>query len=128
MGRMERPRGEVADQSRRRGRAARLRHARAGPNSEFRYEVSVRTIFLSVQTGMVVRDLLRCGPLDCVVSHPDVRVVLLTAGARDAAFVAEFESDRVHIVPQQPFAPGSMVWRLMTRRWRHARSPRLADA
>ena len=54
----------------------------------------VKTIFLSVQTGMVVRDLLRCGPLDRVLSHPDARVVLLTPGVRDPAFVAEFGPDR----------------------------------
>ena len=40
----------------------------------------MKTIFLSVQTGMVVRDLLRCGPLELVLSHPEARVVLLTPG------------------------------------------------
>ncbi len=88
----------------------------------------MRTIFLSVQTGMVVRDLLRCGPLDRVLSHPEAQVVLLTPGARDPAFKSEFTNQRVAIAPLEPYAPTPMVWRLMTRRWRHARTPALADA
>lgn len=87
----------------------------------------MKTIFLTVQTGMVVRDLLRCGPLERILSHPEVRVVLLTPGARDPAFVAEFERDRVRIEPHYPYAPSNMVWRLMVRRWRHARSAGMAD-
>ncbi len=87
----------------------------------------MRTIFVTVQTGMVVRDLLRCGPLERMLSHPDVRVVLLTPGARDPAFVEEFGSERVRIVPHQAYAPSAMVWRLMLRRWRYASSPRAAD-
>jgi hypothetical protein len=87
----------------------------------------MRTIFVTVQTGMVVRDLLRCGPLERMLSHPDARVVLLTPGVRDPAFVAEFGSDRVSIVPHQPYAPSPMVWRLMLRRWQYARTPRAAD-
>ena len=87
----------------------------------------MRTIFLSVQTGMVVRDLLRCGPLETILRHPDARVVLLTPGARDPAFVDEVAHERVSVVPHQPYAPSTMVWRLMTRRWRHARSPAMAD-
>jgi hypothetical protein len=87
----------------------------------------VKTIFISVQTGMVVRDILRCGVLDRILGHPDVRVVLLTPGLRDPAFVAEFGQDRVAIEPQTPYAPSTMVWRLMLRRWRHARSVEMAD-
>jgi CDP-Glycerol:Poly(glycerophosphate) glycerophosphotransferase len=87
----------------------------------------MRTIFLSVQTGMVVRDVLRCGPLEQILSNPEAQVVLLTPGVRDPAFIAEFASERVRVVPQQTYAPTPMVWRLMTRRWRHARSPRVAD-
>jgi hypothetical protein len=88
----------------------------------------VKTIFISVQTGMVARDILRCGALDRVVSHPDARVVLLTPGVRDPAFSAEFASDQVAIVPQAPYSPSTMVWRLMSRRWRHARTSGMADA
>ena len=88
----------------------------------------VKTIFLSVQTGMVVRDVLRSGTLDRILSHPEARVVLLTPGVRDPAFVEEFGSDRVDIVPHAPYAPSTMVWRLMVRRWRHARTPGMADA
>jgi hypothetical protein len=88
----------------------------------------MRTIFVSVQTGMVVRDLLRCGPLERVLSHPDAYVVLLTRGVRDPAFVEEFAHDRLAIVPHRPYAPTPMVWRLMSRRWRHARSAAVADA
>ena len=88
----------------------------------------MKTIFLSVQTGMVVRDLLRCGPLERVLSHPDAHVVLLTPGVRDPAFVDEFRHERVNIVPHHPYAPTPMVWRLMVRRWRYARSPVMADA
>ncbi len=87
----------------------------------------MRTIFISVQTGMVVRDVLRCGPLARVLSHPDTHVVLLTPGVRDPAFVDEFAHERVTIVPHTPYAPTPMVWRLMTRRWRHARTPAMAD-
>src|SRR5579864_4589870 len=87
----------------------------------------VKTIFVTVQTGMVVRDLLRCGPLARVLEHPEARVVLLTPGVRDPAFVQEFGSDRVAIVPQEPYSPSAMVWRLMVRRWRYARSPRAAE-
>jgi hypothetical protein len=76
---------------------------------------------------MVVRDLLRCGPLQRVLANPDVSVVLLTPGIRDPAFVEEFSHPRVSIEAQQPYAPSTMVWRLMTRRWRHARSPAMAD-
>ena len=86
------------------------------------------TIFLTVQTGMVVRDLLRCGPLGRVLQHPEARVVLLTPGVRDPAFVEEFAHDRVAVVPHQPYGPSTMVWRLMNRRWRHARSAWQADA
>jgi hypothetical protein len=88
----------------------------------------VKTIFLTVQTGMVVRDLLRCGPIERVLSNPDTRVVLLTPGVRDPAFLAEFSHPRLEVVAQQPYAPTSMVWRLMNRRWRHARTPAVADA
>jgi hypothetical protein len=88
----------------------------------------MRTIFLTVQTGMVVRDLLRCGPLELVLSHPDTQVVLLTPGARDPAFVDEFAHDRLITVPLEPYGPTPMVWRLMNRRWRHARTPAMADA
>jgi len=88
----------------------------------------VRTIFLTVQTGMVVRDLLRCGVLDRLLQEPDVRVVLITPGARDPAFVEEFARERVDIVPHARYEPNTLVWRLMTRRWRHSRSPRMADA
>jgi hypothetical protein len=85
-------------------------------------------IFLSVQTGMVVRDLLRCGPLERVLAEPTTQVVLLTPGVRDPVFVKEFAHPRVDIVPLQPYGPTPMVWRLMTRRWRHARSAAMADA
>jgi hypothetical protein len=88
----------------------------------------VKTIFISVQTGMVVRDVLRCGALDRILSQPEARLVLLTPGARDPAFCAEFGSDRVHIVPQLAYPPSTMAWRLMLRRWRHARSAGIADA
>src|SRR5579859_8121512 len=88
----------------------------------------MRTIFISVQTGMVVRDLLRCGPLERILSHPDARVVLLTPGARDPAFVAEFAHERIVVEPLEPYAPTPMVWRLMTRRWRYARTPAMAAA
>jgi hypothetical protein len=88
----------------------------------------VSTIFLTVQTGMVVRDLLRCGPLARVLSHPESRVVLLTPGVRDPAFVAELSQERVQIAPYTPYGPSTMVWRLMNRRWRHARTARQADA
>ena len=88
----------------------------------------MRTIFVSVQTGMVVRDLLRCGPLARVLSHPEVHVVLLTPGVRDPAFREEFRHERVSVVPHHPYAPTPMVWRLMVRRWRYARSPLMADA
>jgi hypothetical protein len=88
----------------------------------------VKNIYLTVQTGMVVRDLLRCGPLDRLLSHPEVRVVLLTPGVRDPAFLTEFEHPRVVIAAQHPYAPTPMVWRLMVRRWRYARSAWMADA
>jgi hypothetical protein len=88
----------------------------------------MRTILLSVQTGMVVRDLLRCGPLERILCHPEARVVLLTPGSRDPAFVDEFAHERVTIVPLEPYAPTPMLWRLMTRRWRHAQTPAVADA
>jgi hypothetical protein len=87
----------------------------------------VKTIFVSVQTGMVVRDVLRCGPLQRVLSHPEAQVVLLTPGVRDPAFLSEFSSDRVKVVAQQPYTPSPMVWRLMVRRWRYARSAAMAD-
>jgi hypothetical protein len=87
----------------------------------------VATIFITIQTGMVARDLLECGPVERVLGHPDARVVLLTPGARDPAFVADVAGDRVCVVPQVPYAPSTLVWRIMTRRWRHARSPRVAD-
>lgn len=87
----------------------------------------MKTIFITVQTGMVVRDLLRCGPLERILSSPDVRVVLLTPGARDPAFVSEFAGDRVEIGPQQAYSPSTMVWRLMVRRWRFARNAAMAD-
>jgi hypothetical protein len=88
----------------------------------------VTTIFLTVQTGMVARDLLRCGPLERVLAHPDARVVLLTPGVRDPAFIEEFAHERVAIEPHWPYGPTPMVWRLMNRRWRHARTPWQADA
>ncbi len=87
----------------------------------------MRTIFITVQTGMVVRDLLRCGPLERILSHPDANVVLLSPGVRDPQFVNEFAHERVTIVPHQPYSPTQMVWRLITRRWRHARNPAMAD-
>jgi CDP-Glycerol:Poly(glycerophosphate) glycerophosphotransferase len=86
------------------------------------------TILLTVQTGMVVRDVLRSGPLERILSHPDARVVLLTPGVRDPAFVREFQHARVDILPHVPYGPSPMLWRLMLRRWRHAPSARLADA
>src|SRR5438105_10300444 len=77
---------------------------------------------------MVVRDVLRCGPLDRILSHPDAHVVLLTPGVRDPAFVEEFAHERISIEAHQPYAPSTMVWRLMTRRWKYARTPRIAAA
>ena len=65
------------------------------------------TILLTVQTGMVVRDLLRSGPLERILSHPDARVVLLTPGVRDPAFVQEFAHPRVEI--DQPRARTARV-------------------
>ena len=66
----------------------------------------MKTIFLSVQTGMVVRDLLRCGPLERVLSHPDARVVLLTPGrARPGLRRRVRPPTRVDIVPHEPYAP-----------------------
>ena len=88
----------------------------------------MNTIFVSVQTGMVVRDLLRCGPLERILSHPDARVVLLTPGVRDPAFAAEFSHPRLQLEPHQPYGPTPMVWRLMNRRWRHSPSASVADA
>src|SRR5437879_11569935 len=85
------------------------------------------TIFISVQTGMAARDLLRCGPLERILGHPAARVVLLTPGVRDPAFVDEFAQARVDVVPLESYAPSPLVWRLMTRRWRHARSSAMAD-
>ena len=67
------------------------------------------TIFVSVQTGMVVRDLLRGGVLDHVLGHPDARLVLLTPGVRVPAFVEGFGSARVSVVAQQAYAPSTMV-------------------
>ena len=108
-----------------RATASQLRRVRpARPGASIR---QMKTIFMSVQTGMVVRDLLRCGPLQRVLSHPDARVVLLTPGVRDPAFAEEFAHARVEIVPHVPYEPTPMVWRLMNRRWRHARTPALAD-
>ena len=88
---------------------------------------SVANIWVTVQTGMVARDPLRCGPLDRLLEQPTARIVLLTPGARDPAFCAEFERERVHVVDYVAYEPGGMVWRLMARRWRYARSPRMAE-
>ena len=72
------------------------------------------TIFISVQTGMVARDLLRCGPLERVLSHPDARVVLLTPGrARPGVCRGVRPASACAIVPLEPYAPSPMVWRLM---------------
>ena len=87
----------------------------------------MNTIFITVQTGMVARDLLRCGPLHRVLAHPEARVVLLTPGVRDPAFVTEFNHDRLRVEPHLPYGPTPMLWRLMNRRWRHARTPAQAD-
>ena len=86
-----------------------------------------RNIYLTVQTGIVARDLLRCGVLDRVLQHPDARVILLTPGERDPAFRAEFSHERVVLAPHRPYSPSTMKWRLMSRRWRHARSTRAAQ-
>lgn len=88
----------------------------------------MKTIFVTLQTGMVVRDLVRCGVLESVLQNADVQLVLLTPGVRDPAFCREVAHERITVVPQEPYSPSTLVWRLMTRRWRHARSPRLADA
>lgn len=87
----------------------------------------MRTIYLTVQTGIAARDLLECGPLARVLQHPEARVVLLSPGVRDPAFRARWESDRVVVAAQQPYAPSTMKWRLMTRRWRWARTSLQAD-
>lgn len=87
----------------------------------------MRNVYLTVQTGIAVRDLLRCGPYERLLQHPDVRLVLLTAGSRDPAFHAEFGHERVVIAPHKPYAPSAMKWRLTTRRWRWARTPEQAD-
>src|SRR5437588_302864 len=85
------------------------------------------TIFVSVQTGMVVRDLLRCGPYEHLLNEQDVRLVLLTPGVRDPEFLKEFADERVTVVPQVAYEPSPIVWRLMTRRWRYAKSARMAE-
>jgi len=87
----------------------------------------MKSIFQTLQTGMVVRDLVRCGVLEYVLRNPEAHLVLLTPGVRDPAFVREVASDRVEVVPYHPYAPSTLVWRLITRRWRYARSPRMAD-
>src|SRR5438067_12128937 len=76
---------------------------------------------------MVVRDVLRCGPLEHMLEAPDVRVVLLTPGVRDPEFINEFAQSRVAIEPQVAYEPSAIVWRLMTRRWRYAKSARIAN-
>ncbi len=90
--------------------------------------MSLHNIYLTVQTGMVARDLLRCGPLDRLLQHPDTRVVLLSDGYRDPAFLEELAHPRLVVAPHRPYSPSQMKWRLMVRRWRFAGSPRVADA
>ena len=90
--------------------------------------MALRNIYLTVQTGIAARDLIRCGPLDRLLQHPDVRVVLLTPGYRDPRFQDEVRHERVVVAPHRPYAPSTMKWRLMTRRWKHARTPAQADA
>ena len=87
----------------------------------------MKTIFVTVQTGMVARDLLRCGVLDRILANEQAHVVLLTPGVRDPAFVGDFSSERVSIVGQCVYEPSPMVWRLMLRRWRYARSAGVAE-
>ena len=62
---------------------------------------------------MVARDLLRCGVVERVLQNDQARLVLLTPGVRDPAFVAEFGDERVSIVPQHAYTPSPMYRLLM---------------
>ncbi|MBI4492015.1 MAG: CDP-glycerol glycerophosphotransferase family protein [Chloroflexi bacterium] len=85
----------------------------------------MRNIHLTIQTGLAERDLLRCGVVEALLAHPEVRVVLLTPAHRDPIFRAEFEGSRVVVEPFHMYLPTTMKWRLMTRRWRHVRNREL---
>lgn len=63
-----------------------------------------KTLFVTCGEGFVARNLLRTGLLEKLAKHDDVRVVVLTPGAKDQAFVDEFNNTSATFVdfPENP--------------------------
>lgn len=65
----------------------------------------MKNIYLCINRGRRVRDLLRLGMLDTLLSLPDIRVVLLSPAYRVPEFLSEFESDTLVHRPLYPLHP-----------------------
>ena len=75
-----------------------------------------RTIFLTINSCVNARDLLRGGML-AMLRRSGARVVLLTEGARDDAFVREFAGESVTVEPMRRHAPTWFERRFHTLRY-----------
>ena len=64
----------------------------------------MRNIFVTISRDARVRDILRLGTLNRLLSEADVRVVILTLADRDPDFVREFVRERVVIRALRPFS------------------------
>jgi len=64
----------------------------------------LRNIFVTISRDARVRDILRLGTLDRLLSEADVRVVILTPADRDPDFVREFAHERIAIRGLRPFS------------------------
>ncbi len=69
----------------------------------------MKNIYLTITEGRIVRDILRLGTLDALLSFNDVRVIILTPAYRVPEFLDEFDKERVVIRPQWLFTPSKML-------------------
>ena len=81
-----------------------------------------RNVYLCINTGRRVRDLVRLGMLDRLLSSRKVRVILLSPAYRIPEFVSEFGSESLVHRPLFPFQPSLQLMGIDRLAHKYARS------
>lgn len=84
----------------------------------------VRTVFLTINTAVNVRDILR-GSIFTTLRESGHRIVVLTPAHGDPAFMAEFAADDIVIEPLAKHTPGRLESTL--NRWRYVFFPEISE-
>lgn len=79
-------------------------------------KTGARTIFIAVNTGSNVRDILRCNVLKTLKTSGH-RIVILSPTGNDPAFRAEFESDNVIVEQLHEHHPGRLEFKVNSLRF-----------